>query len=170
MSARLVRGTLPLSFHDEDKFKEGARRILTLFPPKKQKEALEAHVTMFKNFFKFGEGIVNRILLKISMSVNEAFEMLEVPMDINEREADKKYRQLSLKYHPDKGGSVEDMQRLNVAKDIVDSYLDTEKSKTESQKKWEEKQKRWKEEKQKRIKMARELAGKFKDLIKNRKE
>jgi aldehyde:ferredoxin oxidoreductase len=54
LKAIVVRGTLPLRFYDEDELKDGSRRILRMFPVKKPEEAIEAHVTMFKNFFKFG--------------------------------------------------------------------------------------------------------------------
>lgn len=35
LKAIVVRGTLPLSFYDEEKLKEGAQRILASFPPRK---------------------------------------------------------------------------------------------------------------------------------------
>lgn len=54
LKAIVVRGTLPLDFHDVSKLREGARSILQLFPVKKREEAIQTHVTMFKNFFKFG--------------------------------------------------------------------------------------------------------------------
>ena len=54
LKAIAVRGTLPLSFHDKEKLSEGARQILKLFPVKKREEAIETHIAMFKNFFKFG--------------------------------------------------------------------------------------------------------------------
>lgn len=54
LKAIVVRGTLPLSFHDEEKLKKGVRRIRTLFPLKSPEDALERDVTLFKNFFKYG--------------------------------------------------------------------------------------------------------------------
>ena len=54
LKAVVTRGTLPLRFHNEEKFNEVVRKILTLFPIRKQEEALEAHVKMFTNFFTLG--------------------------------------------------------------------------------------------------------------------
>ncbi len=54
LKAVVARGTLPLRFHNEEKFNEVVRKILTLFPIRKQEEALEAHIKMFTNFFTLG--------------------------------------------------------------------------------------------------------------------
>lgn len=45
--------------------------------------------------------------------------------DGNLDELDKKYRALAAKSHPDRGGSDEKMQRINVAKVIVSAYYQT---------------------------------------------
>ena len=54
LKAVAVRGTLPVMFHDLEKLREGAREILKQYPVKKPDEAMETHVAMFRNFFKFG--------------------------------------------------------------------------------------------------------------------
>ena len=54
LKAVVARGTLPLRFADEEKFEEGVRHILNLFPPRKPEEAREAHLRMFTNFFTLG--------------------------------------------------------------------------------------------------------------------
>ena len=54
LKAVVARGTLPLRFHNEEKFNEVVRKILTLFPIRKQEEALDAHIKMFTNFFTLG--------------------------------------------------------------------------------------------------------------------
>ncbi len=54
LKAIVARGVQPIRFNDEEKFNEGIRKILSLFPVKKPEEALEAHVALFKNFFKLG--------------------------------------------------------------------------------------------------------------------
>ena len=58
------------------------------------------------------------------MSVSEAYKVLGFPQtEVPKQEVDKRYRYMALQMHPDKGGKLEDMQRLNVAKDVIDGYL-----------------------------------------------
>jgi aldehyde:ferredoxin oxidoreductase len=54
LKAVVARGTRALPFHDEEKLKEGAKKVLSLFPLRKPEVASEAHVNQFKNFFKYG--------------------------------------------------------------------------------------------------------------------
>lgn len=54
LKAIAARGTLPISFYDEEKLKESSQRILTSSPVKKPEEVLERDVSFFYNLFKFG--------------------------------------------------------------------------------------------------------------------
>ena len=54
LKAIAVRGTLPLSFYDEEKFKESAQGILALCKPKKPEERLAHDISIFNNFFVYG--------------------------------------------------------------------------------------------------------------------
>ncbi len=54
LKAVVARGTRPLPFYDEEKLKEGAKKVLALFPLRKPEVAAEAHVKQLKNFFKYG--------------------------------------------------------------------------------------------------------------------
>jgi len=57
------------------------------------------------------------------MEINEALNLLNLHQDSTVSELDEKYRKLVSTSHPDKGGTEEKMQRLNVAKDVVAAYL-----------------------------------------------
>jgi aldehyde:ferredoxin oxidoreductase len=50
----VARGTLPLSFYDEQKFKESVQKILPFCQPKKAEERLAHDSSVFKNFFVYG--------------------------------------------------------------------------------------------------------------------
>jgi aldehyde:ferredoxin oxidoreductase len=54
LKAVVARGTQPVRFHNEEKFNEGVKRILTSFPIRKSEEAHEAHMAMFRKFFTLG--------------------------------------------------------------------------------------------------------------------
>ncbi len=54
LKAIAVRGTLPLSFYDEEKLKESAQKIISLCKPKKPEERLSHDISIFKNFFVYG--------------------------------------------------------------------------------------------------------------------
>jgi aldehyde:ferredoxin oxidoreductase len=54
LKAIVVKGTLPLSFYDEEKIKESAQKILNAYPLKKPEEMLEEDVSILYNFLKFG--------------------------------------------------------------------------------------------------------------------
>ncbi len=54
LKAIAIRGTLPISFYDEEKLKESARSIQALCQPKKIEERLAHDIGVFKNFFVYG--------------------------------------------------------------------------------------------------------------------
>lgn len=53
------------------------------------------------------------------MRLDEALNLLGLKEESKAEDLDEKYRVLAASAHPDKGGSDEEMQRLNVARDIV---------------------------------------------------
>jgi DnaJ-class molecular chaperone len=57
-----------------------------------------------------------RIDKEIDSSMSNHYETLGVPKDVSTKELKRKYRELSLQYHPDKpGGSTEKFQQINEA-------------------------------------------------------
>ena len=54
LKAIAVRGTLPLSFYDEDKLKEGVQKILPFCQPRKPEERMAGDMHVFKSFFVYG--------------------------------------------------------------------------------------------------------------------
>lgn len=54
LKAIAVRGTLPLSFYNEEKFNENVRKIRISIPLKKPEDSLEATVTKIKALFEYG--------------------------------------------------------------------------------------------------------------------
>ena len=62
-------------------------------------------------------------LLNMSDALQDSFQFfgLTYPIDLNALR--ERYRQLALSYHPDKGGSLEMMQRLNTAYRRISDYL-----------------------------------------------
>ena len=69
------------------------------------------------------EGGRRRRLLSMSDALQDSFRFFDLtyPTDLNELR--ERYRQLALSYHPDKGGSLELMQRLNTAYRQISDYL-----------------------------------------------
>lgn len=62
-------------------------------------------------------------LLSMPDALQDSFRFfgLTYPIDLNELR--ERYRQLALSYQPDKGGSLEMMQRLNTAYRRISDYL-----------------------------------------------
>ena len=54
LKAIAIRGTLPLSFYDEDKFKENVQKILPFCRQRKPEERIAGDMHVFKSFFKYG--------------------------------------------------------------------------------------------------------------------
>ncbi len=54
LKAIVARGTQPLRFHDEDKFKEGVRQILLYCQPRPPEARLAGDIHVFKSFFAYG--------------------------------------------------------------------------------------------------------------------
>ncbi|MFC2059739.1 aldehyde ferredoxin oxidoreductase family protein [Chloroflexota bacterium] len=62
LKAIAVRGTLPISFYDEDELKESVNRIYALHPVRKEEVVLEEHVDLLKRFLSVGGGPVKNWL------------------------------------------------------------------------------------------------------------
>lgn len=60
------------------------------------------------------------------MSVHDAMNVFGVKTVPTDKELSARYRELAKKFHPDHGGSVADMQRLNAANDVLKNYASTE--------------------------------------------
>ena len=54
LKAIAIRGTLPLSFYDEDKYKESAQQIITFCRNRKLEDRIAGDSHVFKSFFEFG--------------------------------------------------------------------------------------------------------------------
>lgn len=54
LKAVVARGTLPLSFYDEEKYKEQARKILSFCTNRKLEDRIAGDSHVFKSFFEFG--------------------------------------------------------------------------------------------------------------------
>ncbi len=69
------------------------------------------------------EGGRRHRLLSMSDALQDSFRFFDLtyPTDLNELR--ERYRQLALSYHPDKGGNLELMQRLNTAYRQISDYL-----------------------------------------------
>ena len=69
------------------------------------------------------EGGKRNQLLSMSDALQDSFQFFDLtyPTDLNALR--ERYRQLALSYHPDKGGSLELMQRLNTAYRRISDYL-----------------------------------------------
>lgn len=55
----------------------------------------------------------------------EALEILSLSGTFDEDELKKAYRRASSKYHPDKGGSTEDMQKVNASYELLQKFIGT---------------------------------------------
>jgi hypothetical protein len=56
---------------------------------------------------------------RISQSPKDSFETAKQQLSQFLSDADKRFKQMALTLHPDKGGTTEQMQELNAAMDIV---------------------------------------------------
>lgn len=63
--------------------------------------------------------IIDYLLLKMAMSLEDARMLLSVPAAATEDDIQKAWRQKALENHPDRGGDVEKMKAINVARDIL---------------------------------------------------
>lgn len=66
---------------------------------------------MFKSWFD--------IVIEKQMSVGDALAFMGLNNNVSKTDVDKRYKELSKKYHPDLGGNPEDMKTLNQARDIL---------------------------------------------------
>lgn len=55
------------------------------------------------------------------MTMDEALRYMGLSHGASEKDIQKAYRQLAVKYHPDRGGDEEKMKLLNIAREIVES-------------------------------------------------
>jgi len=71
-------------------------------------------------------GVVRRKVLEIlkfafTMSLDEAYRFMGLSSNASPEDVKGAYRKLSLKYHPDRGGDLVKMQKLNVARETIES-------------------------------------------------
>ena len=73
---------------------------------------------------------VNEIIWRIEMqklaykfTLEEAYAFMGLPYGASSEEVKNRYRLLSVKYHPDLGGDVEMMKKLNAAKEMIDGGI-----------------------------------------------
>jgi DnaJ-domain-containing protein 1 len=59
------------------------------------------------------------VMLKLAMTTDEAFEVLGVKPTATQDEIKEAWKHKALQAHPDVGGDLEDMKRLNVARDLL---------------------------------------------------
>ena len=59
------------------------------------------------------------IVIEKQMSVGDALAFMGLNNNVLKTDIDKRYKELSKKYHPDLGGNPEDMKTLNQARDIL---------------------------------------------------
>jgi len=63
-------------------------------------------------------------LLSPFEQIEEALEILELPKFVTKEDIRRQYRFLAKKYHPDVGGSANDMERLNAAYRLLMKYIE----------------------------------------------
>lgn len=69
----------------------------------------------------YKESDFKNLLVKLAITLSDAYRILELPENTKDESLIKKnFKKLTLKYHPDLGGSHEKMVELNQAKDRVD--------------------------------------------------
>lgn len=67
--------------------------------------------------------VAARFLLKraFAFSLDGAYQFLGLPPTASPDEVKHKYQELAFKFHPDRGGDLETMQKLNVAREMIES-------------------------------------------------
>lgn len=66
------------------------------------------------------------------MKIDQAIKVLNLKAPISPETTKAIYKKACMKYHPDKGGSLEMMQAINQAYKVLRDYTQEEKSETES--------------------------------------
>jgi len=61
---------------------------------------------------------------KTSSQIKEALETLGLPSLISKDDIKKQYRHLAKRYHPDKGGDSEEMERISHAYTLLMEYIE----------------------------------------------
>lgn len=64
--------------------------------------------------------LARRLKTAYKMSLDEAYRFMGLSPDSTPEEVKHKYRKLSIKYHPDRGGDPEQMKKLNVAREVIE--------------------------------------------------
>jgi len=59
--------------------------------------------------------------------IHDALETLGLPTMVSYRDIKERYRYLSMKHHPDKGGEAEEMAKINEAYTILKNYIENYK-------------------------------------------
>jgi hypothetical protein len=81
-------------------------------------EALERHERPQENA-KWREKIERMIEESLDRALASPFYVLGISADASKDEIARAYRRLAAKYHPDRGGATESMQRINAARDAL---------------------------------------------------
>ena len=63
--------------------------------------------------------VLDRIILKLAMSFNEARTLLGVGQNATKDEIQSAWKRKALEFHPDRGGDLEKMKAVNVARDLL---------------------------------------------------
>ena len=63
-------------------------------------------------------------MLSPAEEIANALETLDLPRFITKNDIKKQYRFLAAKYHPDKGGETEKMERINHAYKLLTGYIE----------------------------------------------
>ena len=92
------------------------------------------------------------LLLEAKLSPQDAMELLGLESDFDADELKKAYKRASIKNHPDKGGTAEDMQNINAAYAVLQSMgsksgdqYGEKKTYQQAKKEWEERAKEFME-------------------------
>ena len=59
----------------------------------------------------------------VSSRIKEALDILELPTLVTKDDIKKQYIHLAKKYHPDRGGDSQEMERVNQAYALLTSYI-----------------------------------------------
>ncbi|MDO8640871.1 MAG: DnaJ domain-containing protein [Nitrosarchaeum sp.] len=119
--------TIVIKLRDE-LFGEYLKKKQTAYEEKKKERASyqqwEDHFFGGNNFFGSFFGMFANLLHDLAVP-HEAFKTLELTIDATIDDVKSKYRELSIKHHPDKGGKAEDFMKITEAKNKCIMYLES---------------------------------------------